>query len=378
MVGRKGSQGPRTPVPAVLRIGTRKSPLALRQAEAAAERLRRAAPGLETVIVGLEARGDRWASVSLWATGGTGLFTADLEAALLEGRVDVAVHSLKDLPTAATPGLVVAAVPEREDPSDVLVTPARGAPARGAPAPGAPPADGFAAPDELAALPGALAALPPGARVGTSSLRRAAQVLRLRPDLRCLPIRGNVGTRLRKLAAGDYDAVLLAAAGLLRLGLAPDRGRLESDGARFRVARLPLDAVLPAPGQGALALQVRRRDSAVRDLVAAVDDPAVRAAVTAERALLAALEGGCRLPVAAHATVEGGRLRLRGRVVAPDGSRALEDAREGPVRRAAALGRRAAAALLDAGAGRLLREAPEAAGSEAAAARAAGRGGEAP
>lgn len=330
-----------------LRIGTRTSPLAMRQAEAVAARLRAVAPDVEVTMVGLEAQGDqgRWAEASLMEVGGTGVFTAALERALLDGRVDVVVHSLKDLPTRATPGLVIAALPEREDPADVLITRAAG-PASGGDAPrgspsGGRPTDG-------------LLGLPSGARVGTSSLRRAAQVLRLRPDVECLPIRGNVGTRLRKLSEGQYDAILLAAAGLVRLGYALDAGVLEEGAHRFSVVRLPLGQVLPAPGQGALAVQVRARDRAARDLVAAADDPEVRACVTAERALLAALEAGCRLPVAGYAAAVAGRLRLQARVVAPDGSAALDLERRGALVRAAALGRRAARALLDRGAARLL------------------------
>jgi hydroxymethylbilane synthase len=238
--------------------------------------------GFEVDIVEISTSGDVQQAGPVAAIGGTGVFTKEIQHALLAGDVDLAVHSLKDLPTQATAGLVIAAIPQRENPADALVS------ATGA----------------------ALDALPAGARVGTGSLRRRAQLLALRPDLATLDIRGNVDTRLRKLDAGQYDAIVLAAAGLSRLGWA---GRIAD--------MLEPPRMLPAPGQGALAIECRADDAATRDVLAPLDDAATRAAVSAERGVLAALHGGCSAPVAAWGRLEGGKLRLDALVAAVDGSR---------------------------------------------------------
>jgi hydroxymethylbilane synthase len=308
-----------------LRLGTRGSQLALRQAELVRAALQAQHPALAIELVPITTRGDQLAHLPLQAISGQGVFARALEDALLAGTIDCAVHSLKDLPGALRSGLVLAAFPPREDARDALV-------ARTAP--------GFAA-------------LPPRARVATSSPRRAAQLLAARPDLEIVPIRGNVDTRLRKLEEQRLDATVLAVAGLRRLGLA----------ARI-TEPLPLDLCLPAVGQGALAVQCRADDLATRALLAPLDDAPTRAAVEAERALLAALGGGCRIPIAAHATVEGATLRLRGLLASPDGRTLIRDQLMGPASAATRLGRALAERLLAAGGGALVAAAYAAASEE--------------
>jgi hydroxymethylbilane synthase len=266
-------------------------------------------------IVHVQTAGDRDQLASLAHIGGQGVFTKEIQRALLDGRVDVAVHSLKDLPTGPVAGLVLAAVPPRGPTGDVLVAPRWTR----------------------------FADLPPGARVATGSLRRRAQFLHRRPDLRLEDIRGNVETRLRKLREHGYDALILAQAGLERLGM---------EG----VITEMLDAawMLPAVGQGALGLECRAEDSATRSLLATLDDPATRATVEAERALLYHLGGGCQVPLGAAARVEGDRLILRGAVLAPDGSRRVAGEETGPAADAATVGERLAARLRTQGAAELL------------------------
>lgn len=299
---------------ASLRLGTRGSQLALAQTELVAAALRQAHTGLSVEIVIVHTTGDRRGE-SLREIGGQGAFTRELEFALLDGRVDVAVHSLKDLPSSLAPGLVLAATPAREDVRDVLVS-----------------RDGRG-----------LAALPSRSRVGTGSLRRAAQLLRARPDLEIADIRGNVDTRLRKLDERQYDAIVLAAAGLRRLG--------RTD----RVSEfLPTELLLPAPGQAALGLECRSEDRTVRELLAPLNDPATFAAVTAERAVLQAFGAGCRLPIAALGRVEGDSLMLHARVLDLDGTLALDERDQASFGEAEALGARVAATLLVQGAADLL------------------------
>ena len=285
----------------VLRIGTRGSPLALAQAGMVRARLA-AAHGLAEDRVELKVihtTGDAIQDRPLADAGGKGLFTKEIEEALLAGAIDLAVHSAKDMPTALPPGLVIAAVLSREDARDVFIS--RKAKTL----------------DELAA----------GAVVGTASLRRQAQVKQLRPDLNIVSFRGNVETRLRKLDEGAVDATLLALAGLKRLGC--------DDAA---TAILPLDQFLPAVGQGIVAIETREDDVATRALLAAIDDRATAIALVTERAFLTVLDGSCRTPIAGHAVVGGGRLRFRGLIVKPDGSAAFETSREGALGDAAALG----------------------------------------
>jgi len=281
----------------VLRIGTRGSPLALAQAREARDRLAAAHPDLADPnaceIVAIKTGGDRVRDRPLAEVGGKGLFTREIEAALGDGRIDLAVHSMKDLPTWLPDGLEIAAVLPREDPRDAFLSPHGRR----------------------------IADLPEGAVFGTASLRRQAQVLALRPDLRCVLLRGNVDTRLRKLAAGEVDATMLALAGLRRLGREAEAQ-----------AALDPDEILPAAGQGAIGLEVRSEDRRVRDLVCLVDHPASSRRVAAERACLEVLDGSCRTPIAALAEpVEGaGGLRLRALVAQPDGSEIYRSDCSGP------------------------------------------------
>ena len=291
-----------------MRIGSRGSKLALWQARWVASQF----PGAEVMVI--KTTGDKITDVPLAQVGTKALFTKEIEEALVEGRIDLAVHSLKDVPAQIDPRLTIAAVPAREDVRDAMVG-------------------------------RKLADLPQGATVGTSSLRRAAQLRHARPDLRVEMLRGNVDTRLRKLEEGRYDAIVLAAAGLRRLGF------------ENRIAELLDPAVMcPAIGQGALAIETRADDETTRRAVAALDDAPARAETTAERALLAELGGGCQVPVGASARVEGERLRLIAVVASPDGAELIRTALEGPASDAAALGRAAARELLARGADRILQQ----------------------
>lgn len=297
-------------------LGSRGSELARVQARRVAEGLRHRWPGLEVAIEWITTTGDRVLDRPLPEIGGKGLFTAELEAALLEGEIHAAVHSLKDLPTDLGDEFAVLGVPEREDPRDVLLGP-----------------DGPLLPEELAE----------GAVVGTSSLRRQAQLLARRPDGRVRDIRGNVETRVRKMRDGDYDAVILAAAGLRRLGLEGTDGPL-----------LEPPEWLPAPGQGALGVEGRADDEPTARLVAGVEDAGVRAAVRAERSLLARLEGGCLVPVGALGRASGGEVALDAVVLPPDGSREIRASGRADAADAAGLGRRVAEELIADGADRIL------------------------
>lgn len=296
-----------------LRIATRGSQLALTQTQWVARRIEERL-GVATELVPLRTTGDRLADVSLARVGGKGLFVKELEEALLDGRADLAVHSAKDLPAHTPEGLALVAFPERADPRDALATGGR-----------------FAA----------LEALPPGARVGTGSARRAAQLRAWRGDLEVLPLRGNVTTRLERLAEGRFEAVILACAGLDRLALAAHVDE-----------RIAPERLLPAVGQGVLALEARAGGSLAADLGALTHAESARA-LAAERALLVALEGDCNVPLAGFAEpLAGGRLRLRGLVASPDGARIVRAEGEGD--EPEALGRRVAEALLAGGAGALL------------------------
>jgi hydroxymethylbilane synthase len=286
---------------APLRIGTRGSPLALKQADMVRDALI-AAHGLDRAdieIVTIHTSGDRIQDRPLAESGGKGLFTKEIEDALLAGDVDLAVHSAKDLTTLLPPGLILPACLPREDARDVFIS----AKARN------------------------LSALPKGATLGTASLRREAQVKRLRPDLEIAPLRGNVETRLRKLDEGAMDATILALAGLKRLGRA--------DAA---TAILEPGDFLPAVGQGVIAIQAREDDDVTREMLAAINHPATSTALLAERAFLEVLDGSCRTPIAGHAMISNDRVQFRGMIIRPDGSDAHETNRSGHVRDAAALG----------------------------------------
>ena len=303
-------------------LGSRGSALALWQARHVAGLLRAAHPGLEIEEVIIKTEGDRMTEQALSVLGGKGVFVKEIEDALLQERIDLAVHSMKDRPTEIPEGLGFAAVPRRHDARDALLT-----------------VDGRE-----------LHALAHGASVATGSPRRRAQILAVRPDLRMTEMRGNVDTRVRKLKEGQCAAMVLALAGIERLGIDVPR------------APLPLTACVPAVGQGALAIETRAGDTRVRGLVAVLDHPETARAVTAERAFLAHLGGGCLAPAAAHARVQDGDLMLEGVVADPDGSRVLRDREAGPVEDAVALGERLAARLLEAGGAAILREVREAAG----------------
>jgi len=298
-----------------LRIATRRSPLARWQADHVASLWGAAFPGTRVSLVEMTTAGDRFLEAPLQAVGGKGLFIKELEQALLEARADLAVHSLKDLTSAFPPGLCLAAVPAREDARDAWVSP------RGV----------------------RLEAVPRGARVGTSSLRRGCLLRAARPDLEVVPLRGNVQTRLRKADELGLAGTVLAVAGLRRLGL---EGRITEV--------LPPEVSLPAVGQGALALEARVADAETCTRAGALEDPPTRIAVDAERAFLARLEGGCTVPLGGHAVVEVDEVWLRGFVGAPDGSELVRGERRGPTTEAPELGRALAEDLLGRGADRLL------------------------
>ncbi len=291
-------------------VGTRGSKLALWQAEHVAGRLRRRYPDAAVSLKHILTTGDKILDVPLAKIGGKGLFTKELEKELLAGGIDLAVHSLKDMPTALPPGLVLAAVTERVDPGDALISPKYGT----------------------------LANLPRGARVGTSSLRRKAQLLAARPDLAIADLRGNLDTRLAKLASRELDAIVLAVAGLARLGW------------QDRITEvLPRDICLPAVGQGALAIEARAGDERVLGLLAFLHHEETAAAVTAERAFLHEVEGGCQVPIGVFGRIEGAALVLDAVILSGDGRTRLKDAVSGPPADAAALGRTLARRMYAAG-----------------------------
>ncbi len=299
----------------VLRIATRKSQLALWQAEHVATLLREAHAHLQVELIPLSTKGDRIQDRSLAAIGGKGLFIKELEVALEEGRADIAVHSMKDVPGDLPDGLAIAAVLPRADPRDALI----------------------------AATAARLQDLPPGARVGTSSLRRQAQLLAVRPDLKIEALRGNVDTRLRRLDGGELDAIILACAGLIRLGWeARITGRLD-----------PLQC-LPAVSQGIIGIECRAADGSTRARLHALNHSPTRTTMDAERAFAARLGGSCQSPIAAHATLQGDHLTLHGLVAEPDGSRLLRDSIAGKAADAVHLGRQLADRVMAAGAGPLL------------------------
>jgi hydroxymethylbilane synthase len=300
----------------MIRIATRRSPLAKWQANHVRDLLIAREPGLEVALHELMTRGDKILEVPLAEVGGKGLFVKEIEDALLAREAEIAVHSMKDLPALLAPGLVLASVPLREDPRDALCSPR------------------FKTLDKL----------PKGARVGTSSLRRSAQLKALRPDLRLETVRGNVETRLRK-ASEELDAVVLAYAGLRRLGLGDRATQVFSP-----------EEMLPAVAQGALALEARSDDAATLKRLAALEDPDSRVRIEAERGFLARIEGGCQVPIAGHATLEGGQVLLRALVASLDGTRIIRAERRGPIAEARAMGVAVAEELLSRGAAEILKE----------------------
>ena len=300
-----------------LTIGTRGSQLALIQANAVAEEMRRRVPHVEIGICEIRTKGDRDQRTPLQEFQGTGLFVKEIEKALLVRTIDVAVHSMKDVPTEMDERLTIGAVPPREDARDVLIS--------------------------RAGL--TLAELGEGAIVGTSSLRRQAQLLRQRPDLQIKELRGNLDTRLRKLDEGQYDAIMVAMAGLARMGLSARATQI-----------LDIETFVPAVGQGALAIQVRKDDARTQEVVHALNCTASEMAVRAERAFLARLGGGCQIPIGAHGTIKDGALTLVGCVCHPRGERHFQDRLSGSVSGAESLGGQLAERLLEEGASSLLDE----------------------
>ena len=298
-------------------IGTRGSQLALWQAEWVKSQILRISPSLEVSLQRIQTSGDKIQDVPLAKIGGKGLFVKEIEEALLTQSIDLAVHSMKDMPSVLPDGLQIICVPEREDPRDAF----------------------------LGYKGVTLAKLPLGGRVGTSSLRRQSQLMYYRPDLRVEMLRGNLDTRLRKLQEGQFDAILLAGAGLKRLGW-------EEHVTEY----LSVDVCLPAIGQGALGLEGRADDFFVRDLVAQFDHPPTRMAIDAERAFLARLEGGCQVPIAGHATLCGDTVTLEGLVASLDGKRYVRRSQTGTGKEAKTLGIRLAEQLLDEGAAPILQE----------------------
>jgi len=299
-----------------IRIATRKSPLALWQAEHVAARLRVAHPGLEVSLVKMVTTGDRILDAPLAKVGGKGLFVKELEQGMLAGRADIAVHSMKDVPVELPEGLHIGAILQREDPRDALVS------------------------NRYSTL----LSLPSDARVGTSSLRRQCQLQQRFPGWRISPLRGNVGTRVGKLDAGDYDAIILASAGLKRLGW---EGRISES--------IDPDLCLPAIGQGAIGIECRCDDDEINRLLSPLHDEPTAVCVAAERAFNRRLEGGCQVPIAGYAVLEDDRLWLRGRVGLPDGSWLLADEARGVRESAEDLGVALAERLLGQGADRILK-----------------------
>ena len=297
-------------------IGTRRSPLALKQADLVKNQLLQDAPDLPIAVRHILTTGDRRTESALHQIGGKGLFTKEIEEALLRGQIDLAVHSLKDLPTRLPDGLCIGAITSREDVREAFLS------------------NRFSS----------LAELPPRSTIGTSSLRRQCQLLHQRPDLQVKNLRGNLDTRIRKMDEEQYDAIILACAGLIRLGLEH----------RIR-EKLSVDTICPAIGQGALAVEIRCNDRSTLDQIRKLDDPNSKRTTDAERNLLNLLGGGCQVPIAGFATVNGSHLQLTGLVGATDGSRLIRESSQSSLEEPLQLGRSVARKLLDRGAGELLK-----------------------
>lgn len=300
-----------------LRIATRKSPLALWQANHVADQLRRQHPGLKVSLLEMTTAGDRFLDGPLSAAGGKGLFIKELEQSLIDGRADLAVHSMKDVTIDLPDGLAISVLLRREDPRDVLIAPSGTT----------------------------LTGLPAGARVGTSSLRRQSQLRGLRPDIEVTDLRGNVGTRLAKLDRGEYDAIMLAAAGVKRLELSERVSEYIATG-----------TMLPAVGQGVIGVETRRNDPVVTPLIESLNDPGAEICLAAERAISRRLYGGCMLPIAGHAVLDADQIHVQGLVARVDGSEILRASHSGPAADAEPVGLAVADDLLAQGADRILAE----------------------
>jgi hydroxymethylbilane synthase len=303
--------------PREFRIGTRASQLALFQADWVKEKLEKAHPRLRVTLAKIKTTGDKIQDAPLAKVGGKGLFVKEIEEALLRKRIDLAVHSIKDVPTDFPDGLHLSAITKREDPRDAFVS-----------------REGILLKD-----------LPRGARIGTSSLRRQAQLLHFRDDLRIIPLRGNLDTRLKKLKTLNLDGMVLACAGLKRLGLGEKITEI-----------LPTDISLPAIGQGALGIETRVGDEEVEEKIRLLNDPYSSTAITAERAFLKRLEGGCQVPIAAYARIENDRLEINGMVGTIDGKKLIRHRTEGPIEKAESIGVELAEVLLARGAKEILEE----------------------
>jgi hydroxymethylbilane synthase len=299
-----------------VRIASRGSMLALIQTNWVIDRLKESNPGSEFSVDIYKTVGDRVLDVALSQIGGKGLFTKELEEAMLQDKADLAVHSLKDMPTEQPDGLVIGAIPKREDPRDVLIT-----------------VDGTRFMD-----------MAPGTLVGTSSLRRVAQLRAHRPDLDFAPVRGNIDTRLRKLREGQVGALVMAASGMIRAGFGDQITEF-----------LDPDFCLPAPGQGALAIQIRATDSGLDQLISTIHHPESALDILAERTLLARLQGGCQVPIGAYAAQDRGQLRLRGAIASPDGTQVIHHEATGPIAQAKALGEQVADWLMANGGSEILK-----------------------
>jgi hydroxymethylbilane synthase len=299
----------------IVRMGSRASVLAVTQTEWVAQKL--SERGVDVEIIKIKTQGDKILDVPLAKVGGKGLFVKEIEDALLEDRIDLAVHSMKDLPAVIPDGLIIGAIPKREDPRDALIS-----------------RNGIS-----------WANLPSGSRIGTSSLRRQSQLKKSRPDLIFFPLRGNLNTRMKKLSEGEIDAVILAAAGLHRMGW------------RDRITEyIPMQISLPAIGQGALAIECRKADQKIKEMIAFLNDPDTSCEIEAERALLARLEGGCQVPIAAFAKKADNTLSIEALVSNLDGTEIIREKKTALASEAMALGIEVAELLLAHGAGRILKE----------------------
>lgn len=301
----------------VIKIGSRDSALAMWQSEFVVAQLEKITDEYTFEIVPVKTKGDKILNVSLAKVGDKGLFTKELEQAMLDGETDLAVHSMKDVPTNLVEGLIIGSILKREDPRDVIISP-----------------HGYT-----------FETLPLGAKVGTSSLRRKAQIQNLRPDLKICDVRGNLNTRMRKMHEENFDALILAAAGVIRMGWSEEISEY-----------LPIDLSLPAVSQGAIGIECRADDAEILELISKINDPTTAICVQAERALLRALEGGCQIPIAAHAVIENEQIYLKGLVASLDGKRVIRRDIRGSVDEAEDLGIKLAANLSALGADEILAE----------------------
>jgi hydroxymethylbilane synthase len=298
-------------------VGSRGSKLALTQTNWVISELKRLNSEVEFLIEKISTKGDKITDVPLSRLGGTGLFTKELEVALIKEKIDIAVHSAKDVPTEIHEGLMIGATPKREDPHDVLIS----------------------------SNNATLEKLADGARIGTSSLRRKAQLLAYRPDFKILDLRGNLDTRIKKIDADDMEAIIVAHAGLIRIGYTGTISQI-----------IPFDIMLPAVGQGSLCIEIRKNDELVKKIVSHIDDRKTKIAVDCERALLAKLQGGCQVPIGAYAEVQGNTVSIEAIVSTLDGDHAIRDKHSGPIKQAAKIGEELAQRMLESGGEKILHE----------------------